>query len=346
MTLAILLAGCGSIGSRHAGNLKALAEQNGMALELTVCDADAGAARRLADMLGVRAAGGLDAALAAGNYDACVICTPNHLHVPHAMAALEAGVAVFLEKPAAASAGEAAALARECEARGARLMVGCNLRFHPGVRALRQCLKEDRIGRVLYARAIFAHALPNWRPGTDYRDSYSARHNEGGGIILDAVHEPDYLAHLLGEPELASSWVARSGHLDIDVEDIATYVLRHASGAISFVHADYLRQDKFRACEIVGEAGTLVWESEGKAPERVTVRCYDAGAGRWEEILTLEAYTQNDQYLDEMKFFVDAVRDDTPMINSPDEAAAVLACIEKMRPAAPLSAAMATTEKA
>src|SRR6185369_13479350 len=120
-------------------------------------------------------------------------------------------------------------------------------------------------------RARFSHYLPNWRPGTDYRTSYSARRAHGGGIVLEGVHEIDYVRWMAGEVASVSAWAGRLSGLDIDSEDCALITLHCKSGAVAQIHLDYLSPLKLRGCEVVGEDAVLRWASEGKAPERVRV---------------------------------------------------------------------------
>jgi predicted dehydrogenase len=170
------------------------------------------------------------------------------------------------------------------------------MRFHPAIAALRRAL--PRVGRPLFARAQYGNYLPDMRPGADYRTLYCARAESGGGVIFDAIHEIDYLVWLFGPVERVSAESGRIGDLDIDVEDYAALALTHRSGVRSEIHLDYLQRSKRRGCEIVGTEGTLVWTSEGKAPEECVVRYRPPGNGAWEIILddsnldAAEAYVQ------------------------------------------------------
>lgn len=100
------------------------------------------------------------------------------------------------------------------------LAVAYNLRFHPLLQRLKALLVGEKI---LSVQAYVGQYLPDWRPGTDYRKSYSARAGEGGGALRDLSHELDYLGWLCG-PWL--SVTALGGHfseLEIDSDDL--YVL-------------------------------------------------------------------------------------------------------------------------
>jgi predicted dehydrogenase len=273
----VLVVGCGSIGRRHAANAARLAS-------VTVVDAVPEQAAETARTLGVAVCVSIEEALA-GRPDAVVVATPHHSHLPIARAALAAGADVLIEKPLAATLDGIAEFLSEADRLGRRVRVACNMRFHPAIAALRRALR--RVGRPLFARAHYGNYLPDMRPGADYRTLYCARAEAGGGVILDAIHEIDYLVWLFGPVERVSAEAGRIGDLDIDVEDYAALALAHRGGVRSEVHLDYLQRSKRRGCEIAGSEGTLIWTSEGKLPERCQVRFRPPG-NREEEIILSE----------------------------------------------------------
>ncbi len=265
----MLVVGCGSIGRRHAANAARLAV-------VSVADLDARKAADVAGSLGVEAFASVEAGLASG-LDAVVIATPHHSHLSLASTALAVGADVLIEKPIAASLAGIEGFASEAKRSGRRVRVVCNMRFHPAVAALRAAV--PMVGRPLFARAHYGNYLPNMRPDVDYRALYCARAEAGGGVILDAIHEIDYLVWLFGPVERVMAEAGRLGDLDIDVEDYATMNLTHSGGVRSEIHLDYLQRSKRRGCEIVGSEGTLIWSSEGKTPEQCIVRFRPPGEG-------------------------------------------------------------------
>ena len=89
------------------------------------------------------------------------------------------------------------------------------------------------------ARASFGYDLRLWRPGTDHRATYSARADLGGGIVLDAIHELDYLLWLLGPVASVTAETAESPDVGMDVEVLALAVLRFRSGALGAVDLNF-----------------------------------------------------------------------------------------------------------
>lgn len=271
----VLVAGCGSIGRRHAANAAALAET-------AVFDLHPEIGRRCAIELGVRSFDSLNAALTWGP-QAVVVATPHRSHLEVAGEAIAAGADVLIEKPLSHSTDGVSAMAAALGVHGRKGFVVCNMRFHPGPEALRRYLAL--IGRPLYAAAHFGNYLPYMRPGADYRELYAARRADGGGVILDAIHEVDYLSWLFGTVASVGCRAAHLSELEIDTEDYAELSLFHRGGVRSLVQLDYLRRRKSRGCEIVGDGGTLSWHSDGKNPEYCAVRFFDDAAGVWRDLL-------------------------------------------------------------
>jgi len=257
-----LVVGTGSIGSRHCGNLLALGHQ------VLAWDTDGTRLAAAGARPGVEAAASLEAGLGA-HPDAVLVCTPPAAHVPVARRALEADAHVLVEKPIAAASDEVPDLLDLAKRRGRVLAVGFNLRFLPSLRRVKDLLDGGRIGRVHSARAEFGFHLPAWRPGRDYRDNYAVSARQGGGILLDAIHELDYLGWLLGDVTEVFCAAGHVSDLAGDTEDLAEVTLRFAGGALGQVHLDYLRRAYRRALAVVGADGVIEWDYSTR---QVTVR--------------------------------------------------------------------------
>ena len=313
----LLVVGLGSIGRRHLRNLTAMGVG-----DVWGCDPDGQARDAARAECGAATFDDLDRALDR-RPDAVLVCTPTHRHLAVARAALAAGAHLFVEKPIAATAEGVSALASDARARDRVVLVACNMRFHPGVVALHAALAAGVPRRPLYFRARFSHYLPNWRPGVDYRSTYSARRAEGGGILLEGVHELDYLGWLGGDIAVTAAVMGHVSDLDIESEDYALITLQFKSGAAGQVHLDYLSPRKLRGCEIVGVDGARRWTSEGKAPEHVRVT-RATGADADEVLYESLAYDGNEMYLAEVRHFLACLDGrETPLLDA-DGAARVL----------------------
>ena len=101
--------------------------------------------------------------------------------------------------------------------------------------------------------------LPDWHPWEDYRKGYSARADLGGGIVLD-MHELDYMVWLFGEITDLKGFIAHSGSLEINTEDVATACLRFKSGILATLQVDYIQRSYQRRYHISGDKGTIAWD--------------------------------------------------------------------------------------
>ncbi len=275
-----LVCGLGSIGKRHLENLVQLVGRD----QVCGMDIDDLAAGHVRDKYSVNVLSDLNSGLA-WKPDMVWISSPNHLHMPIAHKVIENSNAhLFIEKPVSDSLSSALSLMPAFRKRPRLIWVACNMRFHPGVTTLKRAFDERMIGRAIVIRIHFAHFLPNWRPGQDYRATYSAKRDQGGGIILDDIHDLD-LANWFGGPVKSLFAVtAQSGFLETDVEEIASINLIHENGIFTSLYMDYLRRDKSRGIEIIGEKGTLTWLSKGKRPEMIRVEFFDATKNSTDEL--------------------------------------------------------------
>ena len=162
-------------------------------------------------------------------------------------------------------------------------------------------LREDAIGRIISSRAQFGQYLPDWHPWEDYRRSYSAQKKLGGGVILDRIHEIDYMRWLFGDVSELTAMAGHISHLEIDTEDVAEIVLKFANGSIGSVHLDYIRRTYDASLEIVGETGTIRWNYQDHF-----IEWYVATEKRWQSI-KWENRDSNQMYVDEMKHFLKVI---------------------------------------
>ena len=158
-----------------------------------------------------------------------VVASPSSLHASQTLAALDRGRPVLVEKPMTTSVEDAETLVAAAESSGVTAAVAMNLRFHPAVVELKQLIDTGTLGRVCLVQASFGYDLRLWRPQDDYRRSYSARDELGGGIVFDAIHELDYLQWLLGPVASVTAQTGRVSDLELDVEDVAVAALRFDS---------------------------------------------------------------------------------------------------------------------
>jgi len=194
--------------------------------------------------------------------DAVYIATPAHLHADHAVAALEAGLPVLIEKPFSTSAEGARRIVEAARAANLFAMEAMWTRFQPAIAEARKLLAEGAIGtpRLLRGEVCMA-SKPG---GSHYRP-------EGGGALLQrGVYPLSLASHLLGLPE-ESSAMLRRGLSGVD-EDIAVQ-LRHPGGALSQIRAS-LTANGANTLEILGDRGALRFEGRIWRPSALRLSRY------------------------------------------------------------------------
>lgn len=289
-----LIAGFGSIGRRHFRNLKSLGENDILFYrrgKSTLPDDE---------LKGFIVENDLSVALDHGP-DAVIISNPSALHLQVAMPAAQMGCHLLLEKPISNTLANLERFHSIVSRSGSRVLVGFQLRFHPGLKKVKDTLASGGLGKPLSARAFWGEYLPDWHPWEDYRKSYSARSDLGGGVVLTLSHPFDYLRWLLGEVSSVSGRTQRSGQLDLDVEDIADVDLEFGNDLRASVHLDYLEKPPAHNLEILCSGGQINWEG-------ISGLVRTTGATGLEQRFPVPAgFERNDLFLAEMRHFIDII---------------------------------------
>ena len=138
------------------------------------------------------------------------------------------------------------------------MFVASPLRFSKSITGFRRVVALA--GRLHSVRIECQSYLPEWRPSRSYRDSYSARPDEGGAL-RDLIHEIDYAAWLFGWPQSVHAYVKNLGRLGIQSDELAELTWETADGAIVSIMLDYLTRPPRRQTQARGEAGTVAWDA-------------------------------------------------------------------------------------
>lgn len=117
--------------------------------------------------------------------------------------------------------------------------VGYNLRFHPLIQKLRRIIKKEP---AISVQVIAGQYLPHWRPATDYRLSYSARRQEGGGVLRDLSHELDYVTWLFGPWRRVTALGGHFSPLEIDSDDVFSIMMSGDNCPIVNIQINYLER--------------------------------------------------------------------------------------------------------
>jgi predicted dehydrogenase len=253
--LRIGLIGVGA--AAQISHIPALQKTEGVEL-VALCDRDPEKAARVAQKFQVeRAVSRIDELLADDSIDAVDICTPNFLHAPMAVAALEAGKHVLCERPLARSASEAAQMVKAAKKADRTLACAVQHRFRADAQLLRTFVAKGELGEIFYAKAGWLRQRTEW----DSEEWRRQKREAGGGVVLD-----------LGFQMLdLSLWVMKGAKVDSvsasvhrprkgEIEDSATALLRLDNGATLTLELTWglLMEKDFAYLNLFGSGGAAL----------------------------------------------------------------------------------------
>jgi predicted dehydrogenase len=245
------------------------------------------------------------------------VCTPNRLHAPVSLAALQAGKHVLCEKPLATSSAEINRLVEASGSSGRMLMTVQQLRFDKTARQLKALVAGGMLGDVYYARAQWLR-----RRSLPARPTFTERTLSGGGPAFDiGVHVLDLACWFMGWPEPVSVSASLGTFLALrpdlggewgdwdrsrfEVEDFAAGFVRFANGAVLTLETSWLAfqpEKELIRVQCFGTRGGLVW------PDGLLVG--ETNRAPWD--LRLSDTAKPSSHYEEILCFAEAVRDGLP----------------------------------
>jgi predicted dehydrogenase len=242
--------GCGSIGRRRA-DAAGLVPQ----LELALCvDSEPEAASNVAEKWRCETSVQWETAVARSDINVIIVSTPNILHAPISIAALEAGKHVLCEKPLARSPEEGRRMVEAAEASGRQLRTGFNHRFHPQVVQALELLSSGAIGDPLFLRGHTGHAGGEAFARSWFCDGAMS----GGGTFLDnGVHALDLARCFMGEFVEATGYTATNLWDILPLEDNGFGLYRTAEGRVASLHSSWTQWKGYLYLELFGTDGFL-----------------------------------------------------------------------------------------
>lgn len=239
--------------------------------------------------------------------DFIVISNPTFKHKETIEKLLDTSLPLFIEKPLFNSLGEED-LMQTIYDKKIVTYVACNLRFLECLRFAKDFIADKRINEVNVYCGSF---LPEWRPGQNFREIYSANHEMGGGVHIDLIHEIDYAYWIFGAPKNIKHTISASSSLAITAADYANYLLQYNHFNVNII-LNYYRRDAKRSLEVVCEEGTL----------KVNLL---SGESFWnKKSVFVSEKTIRDTYLDQMRFFIENILTRQTSFNNVNEAYEIL----------------------
>ncbi|MEQ8553125.1 MAG: Gfo/Idh/MocA family oxidoreductase [Cyclobacteriaceae bacterium] len=311
--LKLLLAGCGSIGKRHARILTELGVK-----EITIFDPNAENANELTrELPNLKIADSYKTGLEMA--DAVFIMTPTRLHIPMAMQAIEAGCHVFIEKPISLTMDGIKELADLAESNNKKVMVGLCTRYHEGIRKSKHILDSGRIGRLVSVRSLVGEHFPSVHP--QYKTMYYAKYSGA----FELMHDLD-LALWFANQEVEKVFSVYGSFSDIDIEapDTVEFLLKFEDRCTATVHLDFFQIPRRRNMELIGTQGVLMIDFTSW--DEYTISIYDAIAQQWEHQKGLTK--RDDMFRDENLDFLESIVNNRPVFCDITEGCRSLRVIE------------------
>lgn len=289
----VLVVGCGSIGKRHISNLLKLNDIKCIMIytKNTDCIKNFKKENKIEEVNSLQSI--------SANF--AIIANETHKHLETAITLADKDIDLFIEKPLSHNLNNIETLASIAKKQDLKIFIAYNLRFLGALNYIKKQLSESIIGTPYFAKIEVGQYLPSWRTERDYSTSYSARKSKGGGVALDLSHEIDYMCYLFGMPISWKAVKAKVSDLKIDSDDIFEGLYSYENNFVCNVHMDYLQQIKKRDLRISGSKGTLICDFIKKYIKIIR----DDG----EVVIDDEnLFDLNKTYMDELKHFIESVK--------------------------------------
>ncbi|OKP85818.1 oxidoreductase [Paenibacillus helianthi] len=302
----IAIIGLGSIGKRHLFNIEKVLEARGISYSIDLIRRDFN--NELSDDIKSMVNNiYTDYSNVPDDYDVIFITNPTHLHFDTIKSYVPKTKHMFIEKPVFS---DTAPSVQELMLNEKGIYyVACPLRYTDVIQYVKH---EIDLSRVYSVRTICSSYLPYWRAGVDYRNTYSAHADEGGGVSIDLIHEWDYIVYLFGHPDRVENFRGKVSHLEIDSDDLSIYIAKYKN-LMAEIHLDYFGVQTIRELQLFTYEDTIIADI---ANSKITY------LKRNETISFAES--RNDYQLKEISAFFDVIEGKTVNPNDIDSAVMTL----------------------
>lgn len=203
----VLIIGNGSIGRRHAGNLKNM--------NYLIQTVDIDEINNIDNI--IKMAQSSPNPIAFG-----MVCSPTNLHLKHCLKLAEYKIPYFCEKPfykdlTYEESIDLQTLEAYTEGYDLINMVACNLRFHETI----EKITPEKLKSFKKMKVYFGYDLKKWHGDGKHLEMYSANRNMGGGVVFDCIHEFDYLQNWYGHIKNIKLNIEKRNNVTVDTEDYA-----------------------------------------------------------------------------------------------------------------------------
>ena len=314
--LKILIAGCGSIGKRHTRVLTELGVKS-----ISACDPFEGARSGMRELFPNMTVYSDYAEALKNGFDAVFILTPTAMHLDMAVAALNAGLHVFIEKPLANGSEGVEKVKSLAAEKGLKVMVGFCFRYHETLLRAKELVDSGAVGRLVNIRAFMGEPFAEIQP--NYMNMYYSKYSGA----FELVHDLDLALWYSGQRVTEAHAVYGSfSDMGMESPDSVELLLRLEDRMAATVHLDFYQHPRRRQIELMGVKGTVTVEFASW--DKATLSWYNTDTRKW--TVTEYATARNDMFRDEDLEFLRAVAEDGEIRCTVDEALRALRVVESV----------------
>jgi predicted dehydrogenase len=234
---------------------------------------------------------------------AAIICTPTSQHLEQTLKCAELGVHCLIEKPLSNDLKYFSQLREVVKKNNVFIYIGYMMRFHPLILKIKKIIDEKTYGNLIYLSSKWGEYLPEWHPWENYKESYAAKKELGGGVALTLSHDID-MANYLIKTKVIKHWILKNfnSNLGIEVETGADILVEYEDKITANIQLNFHEKNKERFLKLIFDEASvnfnffnselIVLDKNGKA-----------------QVLEDKNFNRNDLFVNQLEFFFSKVRD-------------------------------------
>ncbi len=228
---------------------------------------------------------------------AAIICTPTSQHLSQAMDCAGLGIHLLIEKPLAEDTSGLKDLKEKVRYYNVYLQVAYMLRYHPLMQQIKESIVKKTFGELISFQTYWGDYLPDWHPWEDYRTSYAARKELGGGVALTLSHDIDLVLWLCGS-KLNNYCTIKNfrSNLEVNVEAGIDISFQYINGITGHCHLNYYEKIPNRFYRFVFEEGSIEVDYYNNKMMMATKEK--------QNIIKAESFERNHMFEEQCKFFM------------------------------------------
>lgn len=231
---------------------------------------------------------------------AAFVCNPTALHLSTAMECVARGIHVLVEKPLSHTIDGLDNLAQLALEKKILIHVGYMMRHHPLLKRVYTMVSSRVYGKLIQLQSYWGEYLPDWHPWEDYRTSYAAKRELGGGVALTLSHDLDLAQWIAGGKLIDSKSLFNfNSSLEVDVESGADLLMRFDTGIIANVHLNFFQRSKERWYKYLFDKAVV---SIDLFRNEMIIR-----DGQGERTERLDNFDRNDLFLEQIQYFFNSL---------------------------------------